>query len=231
MGGRIPIAEIFRSVQGEGLLAGMPSTFVRVSGCNLRCGWCDTPYTSWHPEGLALAPEAVLERAREPGAPRHVVLTGGEPMLYPAIVPLTDALRRAGHHVTVETAGTVRQPVRADLLSISPKLAHSTPQGSGAWTHRHERRRIDVSVLRDLIAQGEHQLKLVVGRPSDLEEIQGLLAKLGSVEPERVLLMPQARSVPELDAIAGWLVAECDRLGFRYCDRLHIRLFGDRRGT
>lgn len=122
------IAEIFYSLQGEGSLIGVPSIFVRTSGCNLRCRWCDTPYTSWQPEGDERSLDEILEQvATFPG--RHVVVTGGEPMIAPGIVALTQRLRARGLHITIETAGTVFAPVACDLMSISPKLANATPEG------------------------------------------------------------------------------------------------------
>src|ERR1700690_3084244 len=105
------IAEIFYSIQGEGSLIGVPSVFVRTSGCNLRCSWCDTPYASWRPEGEELATDEILRRAGEYAAARHVVLTGGEPMIAPGIVELSRRLRERGLHITFETAGTVHAPV------------------------------------------------------------------------------------------------------------------------
>ena len=125
----LKIAELFYSLQGEGALVGMPSVFVRTSGCNLRCAWCDTPYTSWQPEGDgASAGRRSWTKCRR--IPRsYVVVTGGEPMIAPEIVPLTERLRASGMHITIETAGTVFQPVACDLMSISPKLANSTPGG------------------------------------------------------------------------------------------------------
>jgi hypothetical protein len=153
------IAETFRSIQGEGKLAGVPSFFIRVSGCNLRCVWCDTPYASWKPEGGVRGVEALAQEAAAAGT-RHIVLTGGEPMLFPQIVPLSRALREHGLHVTIETAGTVAQPVACDLMSISPKLANSTPgtgpapdprDPGGAWRERHEQRRLNFVVLQSLI--------------------------------------------------------------------------------
>ncbi len=122
----VKIAELFRSQQGEGLLTGTPSVFVRASGCNLRCWFCDTPYTSWQPEGVDLSVEEILERVNEYDTP-HVVITGGEPMLWAELVPLSAALARQGRHITIETAGTLDLPVACDLMSISPKLANSTP--------------------------------------------------------------------------------------------------------
>ena len=100
------IAEIFYSLQGEGSLLGVPSVFVRTSGCNLRCSWCDTPYTSWQPEGEERTVDSILAEVLAYPA-RHVVLTGGEPMLQPQLVPLSRALREAGWHITIETAATV----------------------------------------------------------------------------------------------------------------------------
>src|ERR1041384_4555433 len=89
------IAELFYSIQGEGSLAGVPSVFIRTSGCNLRCGWCDTPYTSWSPEGVDLALDQILDEVKAHPA-RHVVVTGGEPMIAPEIIPLTERLRDLG---------------------------------------------------------------------------------------------------------------------------------------
>jgi 7-carboxy-7-deazaguanine synthase len=134
------IAEVFLSIQGEGLLTGTESVFVRASGCNLRCWYCDTPYTSWSPEGDDLSVEEILADIERHKC-KHVVLTGGEPMLFSELVPLSEELHRRGLHITVETAGTLHLPVRCDLMSISPKLSNSTPVGdprdpSGAWAAR-----------------------------------------------------------------------------------------------
>jgi 7-carboxy-7-deazaguanine synthase len=113
-------------VQGEGLLAGTPASFVRVSGCNLRCVWCDSPETSWSPSKSSVPVEDLLGFCA--AGPHHVVVTGGEPTLFAEVAELCQRLRAAGHHVTVETAGTRwLDGLECDLLSISPKLAHSTP--------------------------------------------------------------------------------------------------------
>src|SRR5436309_11084793 len=112
----LKIAELFYSIQGEGTLAGVPSVFIRTSGCNLRCSWCDTPYTSWQPEGAELTLRQILDQVQTYAA-RHVVVTGGEPMIAPDMVPLTSGLRQLGRHITIETAGTVFKPVACDLMS------------------------------------------------------------------------------------------------------------------
>src|SRR5689334_3132039 len=101
------ISEIFYSLQGEGELTGVPSVFVRTSGCNLRCAWCDTPYASWNPEGVMRSvPQIMTEIASHAGA-RHVVLTGGEPMIAKEIRPLATEIKSTGRHITIETAATV----------------------------------------------------------------------------------------------------------------------------
>ena len=94
------ISEIFYSIQGEGRLIGVPSAFVRTSGCNLRCVWCDTPYTSWQPEGKSYGVAAILSEIEKYPA-RHVVVTGGEPLLAREIEELTAELKRRGHHITL----------------------------------------------------------------------------------------------------------------------------------
>lgn len=232
---RLRIQETFVSVQGEGALVGVPSSFVRVSGCNLRCVWCDTPRTSWAPEGDFRTLDELVAWCAE--GPRHVVLTGGEPMLFPALAQLGARLRAAGHHVTIETAGTVWcEGAQADLMSISPKLAHSTPSEHPKLALRHERDRIDLDVLRRLMASFEYQLKFVVRADhldADLDEIEVLLAslELPPSERERVVLMPEGTDDAALRAGYARIEAACRPRGFRLGLRLHIHLFGDTPGT
>jgi 7-carboxy-7-deazaguanine synthase len=225
----VRIAEIFHSIQGEGSLAGVPSVFVRASGCNLRCVWCDTPYASWQPEGEEQPIASILKEVNDLGA-RHVVVTGGEPMISPDIVALTEGLRRLGLHVTIETAGTVFAPVECDLVSISPKLANSTPRNDPRWATRHDRLRIQPGVLRRLMEAYDYQLKFVVARSEDLEEIRPLVDQLAA-DPGRVILMPEGREAGILRERALWIVEICKRQGYRFSPRLHIDLYGDRRGV
>jgi len=227
------VSEIFYSIQGEGSLTGIPSVFVRTSGCNLRCTFCDTPYTSWEPTGEKTSVERILAQIAAHPAAKHVVLTGGEPMIAKNVGSLTHAIVDRGYHLTIETAGTVIADVAAHLFSISPKLSNSTPGPEHrVWREKHERARIDLDVLRRMTGgPEEHQLKFVVKSPDDLDEIEAILAAIGHREPSRVLLMPEGRDVAKLDAISIWLVEVCKDRGYRYCDRLHVRLFGDRRGT
>lgn len=222
------IAEVFYSVQGEGKLVGVPSVFVRTSGCNLRCSWCDTPYTSWAPEGVARTVESLVEEVAGFGA-KHVVVTGGEPLIAPEVVALTETLRARGLHITVETAGTVFAPVACDLMSISPKLANSTPNDA-KWGPVHERTRLNLDVLGKLVAAYPFQLKFVVAAASDVEEILDMVRRLG-VPAGDVLLMPEGRTPERLRERAAWLVGMCLEHGFRYCPRVHVDIWGDRRGV
>jgi 7-carboxy-7-deazaguanine synthase len=226
------VAEIFYSIQGEGMLTGVPSVFVRTSGCNLRCDFCDTDYTSWRVEGDDLAVDDILDRVAGFSA-RHAVVTGGEPMIAPGIEELTLGLRRRGYHITVETAATVFRPVECDLASLSPKLASSTPLGreGGRFAERHERLRWQPDVVRAFMERHPYQLKFVIDRPSDLDEVRAMLAELPGADRERVLLMPQGVTPEEVRARGLWLVEECKRHGYRYCPRLHIELYGNRRGV
>ncbi|MGA1995070.1 MAG: 7-carboxy-7-deazaguanine synthase QueE [Bryobacteraceae bacterium] len=221
------IAELFYSLQGEGALVGVPSVFVRTSGCNLRCGWCDTPYTSWKAEGDDLSLDRIVEEVSAHPA-RHVVVTGGEPLIAPEIVALTERLRAAGLHITIETAGTVFQPVACDLMSISPKLSNSAP--GHAFAAQHNRTRIQPERLRELMSRYEYQLKFVIERPSDLEEVRLLVDGLGA-ERSRVLLMAEGTDPAVLRERGQWLAEICKRENLRFSPRLQVELWGNRRGV
>lgn len=230
----VRIAEVYSSIQGEGQFSGVPSVFVRTSGCNLRCWFCDTPFTSWKPEGpqISLAELVAQVRAFEI---EHVVLTGGEPLLQPDSVPLCEQLLAAGHFVTIETAGTVFRPAPASLMSISPKLANSAPSRVGGtdavrWQVGHERTRSNPTVISRLMESADYQFKFVVDEPPDLREVTDYLAAWPQVSGDRVWLMPQARTREELAARSAWLETEAIRLGYRFSSRWQIAQFGNQRG-
>ncbi len=223
------VAETFVSLQGEGMLVGTPSHFIRTSGCNLRCRWCDTPYTSWLPEGERRQVSDLVAEAVSSGL-GHVVVTGGEPLLQRQIGELTRALRAAGLHMTLETAGTLAPDFVCDLLSVSPKTTNSDPQGDRGAAHR--RIRSDLKPLRALLGRfPEHQLKFVITNGDDMPEVLALLDEIGPVFPDRVLLMPEGRSAREVAAKAPLVAALCVQHGFRYTPRLHLDLFGGGRGV
>ena len=227
------IAEIFHSIQGEGLLAGVPSIFIRTSGCNLRCHWCDTPYASWKPEGPEMSVEEVLKKLTAWNCD-HVVLTGGEPMIAPDLHQLATVLKKRHKHITIETAGTILpNGIPCDLASISPKLSNSTPppERDSAWTKKHEATRLQPEVISEWIRKYPFQLKFVVSSENDLAEIKDLLSSLPPVPLDQILLMPEGIDVKTLATRSPWLVDICKREGFRFCPRLHIELFGHTRGT
>ncbi len=225
------ISEVFATIQGEGVLTGVPSLFIRTSGCNLRCHWCDTPYTSWSPEGDDWPLDRLLAWVEDFPAYRHVVLTGGEPMIQPELPALTRALHARGLHITIETAGTVEAEAVCGLMSISPKLANSTPwERDAQWAKRHEEARMNLPVLRSLVRNYEYQLKFVVEKEGDLPEIQSLVRELNA-PPGKVLLMPEGLDDSTLRARSQWLVELCKAHGYRFCPRLHIQIWGARRGV
>ena len=227
------ISEIFYSIQGEGKLVGVPSLFVRVSGCNLRCSWCDTPYASWDPEGLEWSVQEILSQVDMRSA-RHVVLTGGEPMIMPEIEELTAGLKQRGRHITIETAATVFKPVALDLASLSPKLSNSTPteREGGRFAAAHDKQRINLEVIQKFIdASPDFQLKFVVNDGKDLEEMEQILSGLRGWEPSDVQLMPEGTDVATLSRRLPYMGEFCKQKGYRLCPRLHVLMYGNRRGT
>ncbi len=236
------IQETFISLQGEGGLVGVPSSFVRVSGCNLRCAWCDSPRSSWSPEGDSHSIDELLAWCER--GPSHVVLTGGEPLLYPATVQLAAGLRELGKHVTIETAGTrVLEGLACDLMSISPKLRHATPQANSGISPRllqqHIDQRFSAPMLRELLRRYPWQLKFVVRGLStqdcaeDIAEILEMLAVLGVADADRarVFLMPEGTDASTILQSSRALVRICIEHGFRLGLRHHIDLFGHTPGT
>lgn len=246
-GAKVRISEIYGSIQGEGILTGTPSTFVRTSGCNLRCWFCDTRFASWYPEGDHYSVDTICDRVQAVGLD-HVVLTGGEPMIYNCLPDLCGQLSTDGNdnrrHITIETAGTLYHDLKCDLMSISPKLSRSGPAYateeiagqseaslSPGWSARHDARREQLDIVRNLIGQYPYQLKFVVDSPADAGEVLDYLERLGSWAGDRVLIMPQGTQPEKLDEKAQWLIPWCQEQQLRFCPRAHIHWFGNRRGT
>ena len=232
----VQIAELYPSLQGEGRLAGTPSVFVRTSGCNLRCTWCDTPFTSWEPTGTNRTVSSLVEEIIKHGL-RHVVITGGEPLLAADIHFLCNILQQEGQHITIETAGTVlpaEGPPAANLMSLSPKLGSSTPSEETGWEQRHEKRRRRDDIIQ-LLRATPNQIKFVIDSSSDLDEavswLDDLEIKPQSREARHVYLMPQGVSQSRLQKEYVWLESACKKLGFQLCERHHITWYGNTRGT
>lgn len=238
----LPINELFCSLQGEGKLSGVPSVFVRSSGCNLRCWFCDSYHTSWEPTGAWLSIDDIVEEVLSYEQADHVVFTGGEPMIHEESVELLDELADHGYHTTVETNGTIYRDAAIDLASISPKLASSTPtperdpKGDGEWAERHEDRRIDMDTLSKLVDTYGTQLKFVVTGADDMPEIEGLVERLRDevttmIPDDDVLLMPEGMTREELDEKRNDVAALATEYGYRYTPRLHVDLWNDAPGT
>ena len=241
-GDGLPINELFCSLQGEGKLSGIPSVFVRTSGCNLRCWFCDSYHTSWEPTGAWLSIDDIVDEIRSYEQADHVVFTGGEPMIHEESVALLDELADYGYHTTVETNGTIHRDAAIDLASISPKLASSTPtaerdpKGDGEWADRHDQRRIDMDALSGLVDSYDSQLKFVITGRDDMAEIESLIERVReatstTVPDEDVLLMPEGMTREELDAKRNNIAELAMEYGYRYTPRLHVDLWNDAPGT
>ena len=223
----MPVCERFVSLQGEGIWLGVPSAFLRFAGCNLACRWCDTPYASRAPlecESIPMA-ELVAWATADP-AVRHVVLTGGEPMLQPMLPELARQLAARDRKVTIETNGTIPPAgIACDLASLSPKLRNSGHGGPSVSP-------CPPPVARQWLAHCPCQLKFVIQEERDLDDVREFLGELDrGVQPEHVFLMPEGRRPEEIAARTEMLVRFCLETGFRYGRRLQLDLFGDTRGT
>lgn len=217
------INEFFYSLQGEGRLAGTPSVFIRLAGCPLRCRWCDTAYARDFAAGTDESAQTLLTRAAEYPT-RHLVVTGGEPMVQPGLKEFLSVFAEAGYLITLETAGLrCIADLPLALASISPKLSNTSPDTP-------EADRLNPDAIRQLTALYPYQLKFVVDRPHDLNEIADCIERLGTVDPERVYLMPQAARRDEYIEKSRWLADFCLQTGFAFSPRLHVMLYDGQRG-
>ena len=223
-------SELFHTIQGEGQLTGVPSVFFRTSYCNLRCVWCDTPYTSWTPENKDISVAESVAAISQYGC-KHVVITGGEPFIQTkALMELCYELDRRGHHITIETNATLFAGVAAHLISMSPKLRNSNPPRDNRFFKRHERGRIRPDVIRKFLDRYACQVKFVMDTPEDLSEIQALQTEI-DIPAETILLMPQGITSTMLQEKQEWLVDICKEYGYRYSPRVHVDIWGDKRGV
>ena len=227
---RLVINEIFYSLQGEGFLAGVPSVFVRFAGCPLRCRWCDTKY-AWDQKAGQEYSIARIVGDIEQWRSKFIVITGGEPMTNSDLPKLVQELKATDKHITIETAGIAYIPdMPCDLMSISPKLSNSNPKDP-VLAKIHKDSRLDIAVLGKLIDSYQFQLKFVVDSQADLPEIQETLEKIGNVDSENVMLMPQAATRDELLLKSPMVAEMCKQTGFAFCQRLQVLLWNNQRGT
>ncbi len=235
---RINISEIFLTIQGEGRYLGHPAIFIRTSGCNLRCRWgttyCDTPHTSWSPEGKPFTIDKIVARVHELKTQsdfvREVVITGGEPLLQRHLQALVTKLANAQFLITLETNGTMATPLDIDFVSLSPKLATSVPDDP-KLSANHESLRYNKDALLFWIENYRYQLKFVVDDESDENEILEILDDLKLADPKNVYLMPQGISTEQLKHNGKKCIAICLKHGWIYTPRAHIDIFGNIPGT
>ncbi|MTI25635.1 7-carboxy-7-deazaguanine synthase QueE, partial [Fulvivirga kasyanovii] len=235
-------------IQGEGKSIGRPSIFIRTSLCNLHCSWCDTDYT-WNWIGTPFKHEkdsepgyekyskadymvqlSIQEIAAElaPINCRNVVLTGGEPLLQQAeLTELMLLLRKAdaGYRFEIETNGTIA-PAKAfddlvDQYNVSPKLANS---------NNPLKLREKADVYKYFSENPKAVFKFVVSNEEDLQEVLALISKY-KIKPRHVYLMPEGTSPEKLRAKQQWLIEACKQHNFNYTDRLHIHIYGNKRGV
>lgn len=224
------VSEIFYSLQGEGFLAGIPSVFVRLAGCPLRCRWCDTKYAWDEKSGTDYSINEIVGTVNRADS-RFVVITGGEPMINSDLPELVQKLKASDKHITIETAGIAFIPDLAyDLMSISPKLSNSIP-ADPKLAAIHEDSRLDLAVLRELVDNYKYQLKFVVDSQDDLPEIQQTIEEIGNVDLDKVMLMPQAATRDELLAKSPMVADMCKHIGFAFSQRLQVLLWNNKRGT
>ncbi len=220
------INEFFYALQGEGQLAGTPSVFIRLAGCPLRCRWCDTAYARDFQAGTDHTPESLLARMAD-FPTRHLVVTGGEPLAHEGLAAFLEVFAKAGYRITLETAAlrfVADLPI--SLISISPKLSNSVdPDAPVAETDR-----LNIDAIGALIDAYRWQLKFVVDRPQDLDDIADCLGRLGPVDPERICLMPQAARRDAYIEKSIWLAEYCLQAGFCFSPRLHVMLHNGRPG-
>lgn len=213
---KINISEIFYSIQGEGLLAGRPSVFVRLAGCPLRCKYCDTEYALDSSAGTKMSIDQAIEKTMK-YSPAYVVITGGEPMISPQISLLCQRIKEHNIHITIETAGIKYVAnLACDLMSISPKLSNAYDNG------QNKNRYLKIDRLKKLTANYNYQLKFVMEKIEDITEVHQILNDLKDFDRSKVLLMPQAKNISEYLKKSPLIVELCKANGFIFSPRLQL---------
>ncbi len=229
------ITEMFNTLQGEGMFSGYPCFFIRTSGCNLRCDWCDTKFASWNPEGDGYSIEDLIKEISDNGwnEVKHVVISGGEPMMQKQMAELVDRLHENDHYVTIETAGTIfKEDVKADLFSISPKLKNSFPKKEEnpkefkIHTKNNNFENLDSFVKSDL----NYQFKFVVEGRDDVPEIRSLVEKY-NIPNEKVFIMPEGVEREVIQSRLLELAEICKEENWILTNRLHVQIWGKMRGV
>lgn len=243
----LKISELFLSIQGEGKRTGSLSFFIRTNHCNLRCKFnnknlCDTPYTSWYPAdsgntGVMSISDIINEYEKNKSG--DIVITGGEPGMYPdELTVLCDELKNSNSEVfiTIETNGTYHGDFleKFDLISVSPKLKSSVPINT-EYEKMHDKNRINLEALSFINALHRKnicdvQWKFVFNSEEDVQEIKSLQKEINFFDKD-VYLMPEGISREDLELKRLSTVSEAIKNNWNYTDRLHIMIWGNKRGV
>ena len=160
----------------------------------------------------------------------HVVITGGEPLILPELPGLCNRLTDLDKYITVETNATRYVPIRAQFISMSPKLSNSTPADDASWSAKHDRYRYKPEVISKYLNDYFCQVKFVVDKEQDMDEIEQMIDDV-PIPKGVVTLMPQGITADEVIANSGWLIELCKQKGYRFSTRLHVMLWGNKRGV
>lgn len=221
------LPEIFTSIQGEGITMGVPSTFIRLYGCNLTCSWCDTKYT-WDTKNYPSNNNMIFMTCEEiyemiPDNVQNVVITGGEPMLQStALDRLIFWLNWNGIPVEIETNGTIFNEELINYVNqwnISPKLVSS------------DNIPIKTKIDDRYAAMRNTYFKFVITSKDDIEEVRDFYNNYNIYPSDRIILMPEGVTPEEIAEKSGWIAAACVEYGYRFSTRLHILLYGNERGA
>ncbi len=227
------INEMFYTLQGEGTHTGHPCVFIRTSGCPLRCVWCDTPYTSWKPEGDQMTVGEINHYMikQEWTDINHIVISGGEPLIQKDLPELVDLLRTNLHFVTIETAGIIfNEDVRPNLFSISPKLCNSYPHEDEAALKLHSKNNTFQNLSKFIDSGVDYQFKFVVCNEEDMGEIRDIVKNF-RIPRHKVFLMPEGITPEALKEKRLWIAEICKKEQFIMTGRLHVDIWGNKRGV
>ncbi|MEK3875961.1 7-carboxy-7-deazaguanine synthase QueE [Paenibacillus sp. FSL H8-0122] len=216
---KIGVYEIFSSIQGEGILQGIPSVLIRLVGCNLDCSWCDTQSFLKGGRGTYYKLEQIVD-ALDSYCCKNVVITGGEPFIHQELPILTRELHERGYHITIETNATLYQEVVCDLISMSPKLSNSVVTDPDTKSNK-----IDIGVIRKFISNFDYQIKFVVNDQEDMEEVSSILKEIGDYDPFRVMIMPMAATLKDLQLVQKKVLKLCIDYNMRYANRLQLQIW------
>ena len=224
------VCEMFKSIQGEGRLIGVVSVLIHLWGCNLRCKWCDEKKCLKKGEYQEMTLSDIISKMGKYHC-KHIIISGGEPMLSSEISQFTKMLKLEGYHITVETNGTiVKKDLAADLISMSPKLLNSVPDYTNPEQFKiYNERRLNIKAIKFYMKNFDYQVKFVVEDESDSMEVEKIISELREVptyDEEKILMMPLSSSRRELFKVQKRIAELCIKKGYRYGNRLHLQIWG-----